>query len=82
MDINNGGTAKVGRVGDATGSGSLVAVVAQTGPTVTVTITFVPEGGGTPVSWFAFSATGTGTPGTYTLALPGKITAGADHLKG
>jgi hypothetical protein len=79
--VVNEGTAKVGRLGDATGSGSLVAVATQVGPTATVVFTFVPQGGGAPVAWFTLACTGTVTPGTYTLPLPGKITAGADHFK-
>lgn len=78
--VVNAGTLKVARRTDPTGSGTLVAVVAQAGPTVTVTFSWVPQGGGAPVPWFAFSATGTGTPGTYNLPLPGKITDGAPHF--
>lgn len=72
-----GGAQPIARKEDPTGTGTLVAALAQAGPVVTVTLTWVPEGGGMPVPWFTFSATGTGTAGTYNLPLPGKITDGS-----
>lgn len=80
ITIGTGTAHAAARETDATGSGSVTAVVAQAGPTVTVTFAFVPQGGGAPVPWFAFSATGAGTPGTYTMNLPGKIMAGSAHV--
>lgn len=81
-----GGSAKVGRVGDATGTGSLSMLAAQvppvTGPT-TITFLWTPEGGGAPVTVGTITLTtagGTALAGTP-ASLVGKITAGADHTK-
>lgn len=78
----NGGTAKVGRVGDNVDAGTLSTLIAVVGPLVTVTQSWIPPGGGTPSQVFTFSATGSGTPGTTVVPLTGKISSGADHFKG
>lgn len=80
--VVNGGTAKVGRVGDTVDAGSISTVIVVAAPTVTVTANWIPPGGGTPMQLFTFSATGTGTAGTTVVPLTGKISSGADHFKG
>lgn len=78
-----GGSAKVGRVGDATGTGSLAMLAVSGGSSTAVTFQWTPEGGGAPVTVGTITLTtagGTAVAGTP-AALAGKITAGADQVK-
>lgn len=80
-----GGSAKVGRVGDATGTGTLAMLAVPAGPNTAITFQWIPEGGGVPVTvgtitLLAAGGTAVGTVGGG-VALAGKITAGADHTK-
>jgi len=79
--VLNGGSLKVARDTDPTGSGTLACVMA--GPVAgitTATITWVPEGGGAPTTLAVLNFVGTGTGGSVHVV--GKITDGAPHILG
>ena len=80
------GSAKVARVGDSTGTGSLSMLAVQTppgtGPTA-ITFLWTPEGGGAPVTIGTINlltAGGTALAG-QAATLAGKVTSGAEHVK-
>jgi len=78
--VVNGGSKAVGRVDDATGTGTLSCTVA--GPALgvyTLTLLWTPQGGGTPTTLASWTAPGA-TPGSP-ATLVGKITAGAARFK-
>jgi hypothetical protein len=66
----NGGSANVGRVGDAVDAGSLSGTVMVAGAAVAVQFTYIPAGAGSPVG-----------PGPTAALNSGQISAGAAHFK-
>jgi hypothetical protein len=74
------GSKPIGLDQDTVDCGTLTAVIVQAGPTVTVTLNYTPPGG-VLTQVLTFSATGTGSPGTYPVPLSGKLHASATQGK-
>ena len=75
------GSKKLGLDQDPVDAGTLTAVVGPpSGGLSPITITYTAPGG-TPTPWLAFAGAGA-TPGTYSLALSGKLLASATQGKG
>lgn len=79
------GTAKVVRVGDSTGTGSLSMLTAPVPgtPATLVTFQWTPEGGGVPqiIGTITLTTAGGTAKAEEPVALVGKTTSGAEHVK-